>query len=338
LELLEQASPHQVRPGQGRIDKMDQDYFGIDVSKDTLDVAAYNGNQKWQFANDDTGVSELVKTLSKLSPALVVTESTGGYETRAAYALKKAGIKCAVVNPREIRDFAKATKKLAKTDTIDARVLAHFAAAIKPEPRPLSDDQAQELEAILARRRQVIEMLIAERNRLHMARKPVKEAIQAHIAFLEKELQKTDSDLQGRIEESPIQREKYDLLQSVPGVGPHLSATLIIDLPELGSLNRRQIAALVGVAPLNHDSGTRRGKRSPWGGRPQVRSALYMAALVASRFNPVIREFYKRLCETGKAKKVALIACMRKLLIILNSMLKHRIPWVYVEPKLIFSI
>ena len=316
---------------------MDQDYFGIDVSKNTLDVAAFNSNQKWQFSNDDTGISQLVETLSKLTPALVVTEATGGYETPAAYALQKAGIACAVVNPREIRDFAKATKKLAKTDTIDACVLAHFAAAIKPEPHPLSDEQTQELEAILARRRQVIEMLTAERNRLHMARKPVKEAIQAHIAYLEKELQQIDSDLQGRIEESPIQREKYSLLQSVPGVGPNLSATLIIGLPELGSLNRRQIAALVGVAPLNHDSGTRRGKRSPWGGRPQVRSALYMAALVASRFNPLISQFYRRLCETGKAKKVALVACMRKLLIILNSILKHRLPWVYIEPKLALS-
>lgn len=316
---------------------MDQDYFGIDVSKDTLDVAAFNSHKKWQFSNDDTGVHQLVEMLSKLTPALVVTEATGGYETPVAYALQKAGIQCAVVNPREIRDFAKATKKLAKTDTIDARVLAHFAAAIKPEPRPLSDEQTQELEAILTRRRQVVEMLTAEKNRLHMARKLVKEAIQGHIAYMGKELQQIDSDLQGRIEESPIQQEKYSLLQSVPGVGPHLSSTLIIELPELGSLNRRQIAALVGVAPLNHDSGAKRGKRSTWGGRPHVRSALYMAALVASRFNPPISQFYRRLCATGKAKKVALVACMRKLLIILNSMLKHHISWVYIDPKLVFS-
>lgn len=316
---------------------MDQDYFGIDVSKNTLDVAAFQSNRKWQFSNDETGINQLVSTLSKLTPALVVTEATGGYEAAAAYALQKAGIQCAVVNPREVRDFAKATKKLAKTDKIDAHVLAHFAAAIKPEPRPLSDDQTQELEAVLTRRRQVIEMLTAEKNRLHLARQPVQEAIQAHIAYLEKELQQIDSALQDRIEESPIQREKSRLLQSVPGVGPNVSATLIIELPELGSLNRRQIAALVGVAPLNHDSGTRRGKRGTWGGRPQVRSALYMSALVASRRNPLISQFYKRLCEAGKAKKVALVACMRKLLIILNSMLKHRIPWIYIEPKLVFS-
>lgn len=316
---------------------MDQDYFGIDVSKNTLDVAAFQSNRKGQFSNDETGINQLVSTLSKLTPALVVTEATGGYEAAAAYALQKAGIQCAVVNPREVRDFAKATKKLAKTDKIDAHVLAHFAAAIKPEPRPLSDDQTQELEAVLTRRRQVIEMLTAEKNRLHLARQPVQEAIQAHIAYLEKELQQIDSALQDRIEESPIQREKSRLLQSVPGVGPNVSATLIIELPELGSLNRRQIAALVGVAPLNHDSGTRRGKRGTWGGRPQVRSALYMSALVASRRNPLISQFYKRLCEAGKAKKVALVACMRKLLIILNSMLKHRIPWIYIEPKLVFS-
>lgn len=313
---------------------MDKDFVGVDVSKDTLDVATYISNKKWRFSNNDTGISQLVKALVELAPALVVMEATGGYETQLAYALNKAGIPCAVVNPREVRDFARATKKLAKTDTIDARVLAHFAAVIKPEPRPLSDEQAQELGAILARRRQVVEMLTAERNRLHMARKPVRDAIKAHIEYLEKELKQIDSDLQGRIEESPVQREKYSLLQSVPGVGPNLSATLLIELPELGSLNRRQIAALVGVAPLNHDSGTKRGKRSPWGGRPQVRAALYMAALVATRFNPVISEFYTRLCAMGKAKKVALVACMRKLLIILNAMLKHHVPWLFSQPVL----
>jgi transposase len=259
-------------------------------------------------------------------------EATGGYETPLAYALSKAGIPCAVVNPREVRLFAGATKKLAKTDTIDARVLAHFAALIKPEPRPLSDEQTQELEAILTRRRQVIDMLTAEKNRLHMARKPVKEAVQAHIDYLEKELGQIDSNLKGRIEESPIRQEKYKLLLSVPGVGPNLSATLLIELPELGSLNRRQIAALVGVAPLNHDSGKMRGKQSTWGGRPQVRAVLYMAALVAARFNPIISEFYIRLCAMGKAKKVALVACMRKLLTILNSMLKHRVPWHFSQP------
>ena len=276
--------------------------------------------------------------MKKLSPVLVVTESTGGYETPAAYAIQKAGIACAVVNPREVRDFAKATKKLAKTDSIDAFVLAHFAAVIKPDPRALSDEQAQELESILARRRQVVEMLAAEKNRLHQAHNPVKEDIQEHIAFLEKRLQKYDSNLEGKIQESPIQKEKYDLLRSVPGVGPILAKTLLIDLPELGSLNRRQVAALVGVAPFNRDSGAWRGKRSTWGGRSHVRSILYMATLAATKHNPVINKFYKSLCEIGKVKKVALVACMRKMIIILNSILKHHLPWTLAEPKsIVFS-
>lgn len=316
---------------------MEKEFIGIDVSKGSLDVAAFTTQKKWHFPNDKAGINHLVKALSGLTLALVVMESTGGYETPLAYALNKAGIPCAVVNPREVRDFAKATKKLAKTDIINAQVLAHFAMAIKPEPRSLSDEQTQELEALISRRRQVIEMLTAEKNRLHMARKSVKDEIKDHISYLEKRLTEIDADVRGRIEESPIQREKYQLLQSVPGVGPNLSATLVIELPEMGVLNRRKIAALVGVAPLNHDSGTKRGKRSPWGGRPQVRAALYMATLVASRHNPVIRQLYRRLCEAGKAKKVALVACMRKLLTILNSMLKHRVPWCFSQPTLALS-
>jgi transposase len=316
---------------------MDKEFVGIDVSKDTLDVATYSSGQKWHFLNNEAGIKQVIQALNRLIPTLVVMEATGGYETPVAYALHKTGIPCAIVNPREVRDFAKATKKLAKTDTIDARVLAHFASAIKPEPRPLSDEQTQELEAILTRRRQVIKMITAERNRLHMARKSVIEAIKAHIDYLEKELSRIDTDLRGRIEESPVQREKYELLQSAPGVGPGLSATLLIELPELGNLNRRQIAALVGVAPLNRDSGTMRGKRSPWGGRPQVRAVLYMATLVAARFNPVISQFYTRLCAMGKVKKVALVACMRKLLTILNSMLKHHVPWHFSQSVLVSS-
>ncbi len=315
---------------------MQKDYIGVDVSKDTLDVATYTGNKKWHFSNNDAGISQLIQALKETELALVVMEATGGYETQLAYALNKAGIPCAVVNPREARDFAKATKKLAKTDSIDACVLAHFAAVIKPEPRPLSDEQTQELEAILARRRQVIEMLTAEKNRRHTARKSVKDAITAHIAYLQKELEHIDSTLKGRIEESPIQKEKYELLKSIPGVGPNVAATLIIELPELSHLPSKPIATLVGVAPLNCDSGSRRGRRSTWGGRPQVRSALYMAALVAARFNPVISEFYARLIAAGKAKKVALVACMHKLLIIMNAMLKHHTPWHY-EPLLVHA-
>jgi transposase len=316
---------------------MDNDFVGIDVSKDALDVATYITKKNWHFPNSEEGLSQLTQTLSELMPALVALEATGGYETALAMSLHKAAITCAVVNPREVRDFAKATKKLAKTDIIDARVLAHFAAVIKPEPRPLSDEQTQELEAIMTRRRQVIAMLTAEKNHLHTARKPVREAIQSHIDYLVKELVQIDSDLQFRIEKSPVQRDKYSLLRSVPGVGPHLSATLLVDLPELGNLNRRQIAALEGVAPINHDSGMKRGKRSIWGGRSQVRAMLYMSALVAARHNPVIKHYYVRLCAAGKVKKVALVACMRKLLTILNSMLKYNVPWHDYHPEPISS-
>jgi len=323
------ARPHHVRPGQGKDGELEKNHIGVDVAKDTLDVAAYETGKMWRFTNNDAGIAQLVQIISELPVELVVMESTGGYETQLAYALSSAGIPCAVVNPRETRDFAKATKKLAKTDTIDARVLAHFAAVIKPEPRPLSDEGTRELGAILARRRQLVQMITAEKNRLHTAHPSVKRGIFDLIAYMEKDLADIDSNLKGRIEESPIQSEKYNCLKSVPGVGPNLATTLVIELPELGTLNRKKIAALVGVAPLNHDSGSKRGKRSPWGGRPQVRTALYMAALVATRFNPIIRERYGRLCNAGKAKKVALVACMHKLLTIMNAMLKHRTPWHY---------
>jgi transposase len=308
---------------------LEKNHLGIDVSKDTLDVANYESGKKWRFSNHDTGIGELVEVVSKLPIELIVMESTGGYETRLACALNRAGIPCAVVNPRETRDFARATKKLAKTDTIDARVLAHFAAVIKPEPRPLSEEESRELEAILARRRQLVQMLTAEKNRLHTAHQSVRQGIIDLIAYMEKDLADIDSNLKGRIKESLIRSEKYDCLKSVPGVGPNLATTLVIELPELGKLNRKKIAALVGVAPLNHDSGSKRGRCSPWGGRPQVRTALYMAALVATRFNPVIKEHYSKLCNAGKAKKVALVACMHKLLSIMNAMLKHHSNWYH---------
>jgi transposase len=238
-----------------------------------------------------------------------------------------AGVPVVVVNPRHVRDFAKATGKLAKTDALDAQMLAHFAEVMRPEARPLPDEQTQTLAAILTRRRQLVEMLTAEKNRLASARKPVRKSLRAHIAWLERELSHTDSDLAHAIRESPVWREKEELLQSTPGVGPVVTTTLLANLPELGTLTAKQIAALVGVAPFNRDSGTLRGKRTVWGGRAQVRAVLYMGTLVATRFNPVIHAFYQRLCAAGKAKKVALTACMRKLLIILNAMLKHRTPW-----------
>jgi transposase len=302
-------------------------YIGIDIGKAQIDIAVHPSEKQWSFSNNEPGINEAVKSIVGVSPALVVLEATGNLQVSLVAALAIAGITPAVVNPRQIRDFAKATGRLAKTDAIDARVIAHFAAAIHPEPRTLSNDQAQELKDIVARRRQVSDMLTAERNRLGSARKVVRPRIQSHIIWLQKELEDIDGNLRRAIQESPIWREKDDLLQSVPGIGPVTSATILTQLPELGTLNRRQIAALVGVAPFNRDSGTMRGKRTIWGGRSHVRAVLYMATMVAARFNPVIRNFYERLCAVGKAKKVALTACMRKLLTILNAMLKHHASW-----------
>ena len=301
-------------------------FVGIDVSKAQLDVAV-RPDGRFTVPNDEAGIAQVIARLSAEPPARVVVEATGGFEMPLAGALAAAGVPVVVVNPRHVRDFAKAAGKLAKTDTLDAQILARFAEVMRPELRPLPDEQTQTLAAILTRRRQLVEMLTAEKNRLGSARKAVRKSLQTHITWLERELTQTDSDLAQAIRESPVWREKDDLLRSTPGVGPVLTTTLLADLPELGSLTGKQIAALVGVAPLNRDSGTLRGKRTVWGGRAPIRAALYMAALVASRFNPVIRAFYQRLCAAGKAKKVALTACMRKLLIILNAMLKHRTPW-----------
>jgi transposase len=269
----------------------------------------------------------LVERLRGLSPTLIVLEATGGLAVPLTSAVAAAGLPVVVVNPRQVRDFAKATGKLAKTDALDAAVLAQFAEAVRPALRPLPDAATQALSALLARRRQLIEMLTAEKNRLGSALPPVRPGIRAHIRWLERRLAALDADLAQAIRESPVWREKDDLLQSVPGVGPVLATTLLASLPELGTLTRQQIAALVGVAPLNRDSGAWRGKRRVWGGRAPVRAALYMSALVATRFNPVLRAFYQRLCAAGKAKKVALTACMRKLLTILNAMLKYRTRW-----------
>lgn len=261
------------------------------------------------------------------SPTLIVLEATGGVEVPLTGALAATGLPVVVVNPRQIRDFAKATGQLAKTDALDAQVLARFAEVVRPEPRPLPDAQTQELAALVTRRRQLIEMLTAEKNRLTSARVVVRKQWRAHITWLERALDQANTDMAETIRQSPVWREKEELLRSVPGIGPVLTTTVLANLPELGTLTHKQIAALVGVAPLNRDSGTLRGKRTVWGGRAQVRAALYMAAIVAARFNPVIRAFYQRLRAAGKAKKVALVACMRKLLMIINAMLKHQTPW-----------
>ena len=302
-------------------------FVGIDVSKAQVDVAVRPTGKRWTLPYDETGIEGLIPQIVDLEPALVLLEATGGLELPLVAALAAAALPVVVVNPRQVRDFAKATGTLAKTDTLDAAVLAHFADAVRPEVRPLRDAETQALNSLTARRHQVMTMLVSEKNRLGSAIGAVSPRIEAHIAWLEQELSDLDKGLRQTLRRSPVRREKDDLLRTVPGVGEQLSLTLLANLPELGTLNRREIAALVGVAPYNRDSGTRRGKRAVWGGRSRVRAVLYMGALVASRHNPAIRDFYQRLLAAGKPKKVALVASMRKLLVILNSMLKNGSPW-----------
>jgi len=306
-------------------------YVGVDVAKAELVVAARPSDERWSVANDERGARTLAERLKRDAPALVVLEATGGYELAAVAALAAAGLPVVVANPRQVRDFARATGQLAKTDRIDAGVLALFAERVRPEVRPLPNEEAQELDAVLTRRRQLLEMLTAERNRLGQVagrgRRLVKKSLTAHIAFLERELRVADTDLGAMVRASPAWREKDDLLRTVPGVGPVLSLTLLAELPELGRLSRREVAKLAGVAPLARDSGTLRGHRYVHGGRASVRAVLYMAALVATRRNPVIRAFYERLLAAGKPKKLALVACMRKLLTILNAMARSGVRW-----------
>lgn len=302
-------------------------FVGIDVAKAQLDVAWYPDRAGFSAPHDEPGIARLVERVQSLQPQLIVLEATGGFEHMLTGALAAVGLPVVVANPRQVRDFAKATGQLAKTDRLDAQILAQFAATVRPIPRPLSEACTQELAAVLTRRRQLIDMLTAEKNRLSSALKPVRKGIQAHITWLERRLGEADDEISTTIRQSPVWREKDDLLQSTPGVGPVLSTTLLASLPELGTLNRKQIAALVGVAPFARESGAWRGKRMVRGGRAPVRVALYMSALVAARYNPVIKAFYRRLRAAGKPAKVALTACMRKLLTILNAMLKHHTPW-----------
>ncbi len=308
-------------------------HVGIDVSKRTLDVCLLpsEAGEVFTLANDQKGLDELLSRLAEpgLSPKLVVLEATGRYERLAATTLASAGIAVAIVNPRQARDFAKAIGRLAKTDKIDAFVLARFARAIEPTASVIPDEEAQHLQAILARRRQLIEMSVSENNRLKMAPRfaALAKRIRAHIKWLEKEVSRTDTDLDEAIEDNATFKANEKLLRSVPGVGRVLARTLIAELPELGTITHRRLCALVGVAPFNRDSGQRSGKREAWGGRASVRATLYMAALVATRHNPVIKEFYQRLLKAGKPKKVALVACMRKLLSILNALMRDQAIW-----------
>jgi transposase len=302
-------------------------FVGIDVAEEWLDVAVRPDGEAWRVANDADGIAALVARLTPLAPALVVLEATGGCEALVALDLGTARLPVAVVNPRQVRDFARATGQLAKTDRLDAAVLARFAEAIRPAPRPLPDAATRKLQALVARRRQLQGMLVAERNRRRVAEAAVRPSLDEHIAWLRARVADLDADLARELRASPLWRAEADLLRSAKGVGPVLAATLIADLPELGTLDRHQIAALVGVAPLARDSGKRRGERHVWGGRGGIRAVLYMAALSAVRHNPPLRAFYDHLLAHGKPFKVALTACMRKLLVTLNAMKRDGALW-----------
>jgi transposase len=302
-------------------------YAGVDVSKAHLDVATTASSEGWRLPNEPSGIGELVDRLREIGPELVVLEATGGFEVPAAAALAAADLAVVIANPRQVRDFAKSTGQLAKTDAIDAHILALFAERVRPPVRPLPDEKARALDAVVGRRRQIIDMITAEKNRLGFAQPAVRKGIEKHIRWLERQLTDVDSDLDQLIRSSPVWKAKSDLLRDVPGVGPNLARTLIAELPELGRLSHKQIASLVGVAPLARDSGIMRGKRMIWGGRAPVRSALYMSTWSASKWNPVIRVFYNRLRANGKPPKVAQVACMRKLLTILNAMVRDSRSW-----------
>jgi transposase len=325
--LGRKPSPH----SQGRV--MERfpaapSFIGIDVSKDRLDVHVRPSGQCFAALRDSNGLEQLVRKLRQLAPALIVLEATGGFEVTVAAALAGAHLPIAVVNPRQIRDFARATGRLAKTDALDAQVIALFAERIRPDARPLADADSQALAELVARRRQVVEMIGMETNRLHQGRNPrIQRMLRATLKTLTDQLAELDRDIDNTVRRSPIWRAADNLLTSVPGVGDVTAHTLIADLPELGQLDRRRIAALVGVAPINRDSGQMRGKRTIAGGRSDVRNALYMATLSAIRWNPVISKHYRSLVERGRPKKVALVACMRRLLGILNAILRTKSPW-----------
>jgi len=300
---------------------------GIDVSKAMLDVALVPSGEQLQASNDASGIEGLGKRLKAASVDLVVMEATGGYETAVAAALIGAGLRGAVGNARQIRDFAKATGRLAKNDRIDAQVIAAFGEAIDPEIRQLPDEDAQELQALLVRRTQLVGMRVQEVNRLGLMQGAMRKGIKDHIAWLEQAIERLEIDITHGLRSSPAWRAKDDLLRSFKGIGPITSGSLMVGLPELGGLDRRQIASLAGLAPFNCDSGTMRGRRSIYGGRSRIRTLLYMAATSAIRSNPVIRDFYARLRSRGKPHKVAMVACMRKMLTILNAMVRQSTPW-----------
>ena len=307
----------------------DERFVGIDAGKRKNDVHVHGMAEGWEYANDAEGIRELVDSMLQLSPTLIVVEATGGYERRMVAEVSAAGLPIAVVNPTRVRRFADSLGQLAKTDKIDARTIAHFASVVRPPIRALKSEEEEYLGDLLDRRRQLIAMQTAEKNRLHTSRGRISEDIKEHLNWLAAKLDELDGEIADMIGSSQEWSEKATLLRSVPGVGPVMTAALLADLPELGTLNRQKIAALVGVAPFNKDSGKKRGKRRIFGGRAAVRRTLYMAALAGTRHNPVIKRFYNHLLDQGKEKKVALTACMRKLLVILNAMVRKQEFWHY---------
>jgi transposase len=317
---------------EGEVMSKSHVFVGIDVAQGTLEVAVRPTGESWQVANDELALVDLVERVRQLKPSLIVLEATGGIHVPVVAALAAAKLPVVAVNPRQARDFAKATGKLAKTDRIDAQVLAHFAEAVRPEVRPLPDAATQELAILVARRRQLLEMRTAEQNRSRATSARIRTQIREHVEWLNQQIGELDREIGQRLRSSPAWRERDELYRSAPGIGPVVSATLLADLPELGSVPHKQIAALVGLAPFNQDSGKKRGQRAIWGGRASVRAALYMATLVATRRNPVIQAFYQRLLGMQKPKKVALTACMHKLLTILNAMARRRTPWCAAVP------
>ena len=307
-------------------------FMGIDVSKQQFDIADDQGKSAWSERNNKVGIDQLVAQLQQRKPTLIVVESTGGLELALLTALYEAKLPFARVHPGRVREFARSIGLLAKTDRLDARLLAQYAAAVKPPVTQLPSEAEQQLSALMTRRRQVIDMVTAEKNRLGTAPKATQERIRDHIAWLEEELQRLNDDINDFIDKLPTFRHKKEILTSTPGIGAVTSAILLADLPELGVYNRQKIAALVGLAPFNKDSGRMRGKRRVKGGRANIRSVLYMATLSAIKYNPVIQTFYQQLCSRGKEKKVAIVACMRKLLTILNAMIRDNQPWRDAEP------
>jgi transposase len=312
------------------MENQEQISIGIDISQDSLDMAAYPTRQIWKYENNKHGISKIVSKLKSIQPKLIVMEATGGIEVPLREALDKAELAVSVINPRRIRDFGRAMGLLAKTDKLDAQVMAFFADKIQPPARAARDGDNQRIGALLVRRQQLSDMMIAEKNRIKQSNdKEIQKQMQEHIDWLQNQIEEIDKKLKSIIQGNPELLKKVELFKTFKGVGDILSSKIVAMLPELGILNQREIASLVGLAPINRDSGRMRGKRTIWGGRAMVRRAFYMPVLIAIRFNPVIRDLYQRLVARGKLKKVAIVACMHKMLTILNAMAKNNTPFIY---------